>query len=74
MNVQVRPQQGAGASASRLAIADCDIHHSPRDFKMLYPYLEQRWRDHLAMFGQRPRQGNAGGPQFPKSQPVASRR
>ena len=64
----------APAASSRLAIADCDIHHSPRDFKMLYPYLEPRWRDHLDMFGQRPRQGNATGPQFPKSQPDASRR
>jgi predicted TIM-barrel fold metal-dependent hydrolase len=66
--------RSAPAASNRLAIADCDIHHSPRDFKMLYPYLEQRWRDHLDLFGQRPRQGNTTGPQYPKSQPDASRR
>ena len=41
---------------------------------MLYPYLEQRWREHLDLFGQRSRQGNHSGPQYPKSQPDASRR
>jgi predicted TIM-barrel fold metal-dependent hydrolase len=60
--------------ASRMAIADCDIHHSPREFTMLYPYLEPRWREHLDLFGPRPRQGNYSGPQYPKSQPDASRR
>lgn len=62
------------ATTSKLAIGDCDIHHSPRSFKLLYPYLEQRWREHLDLFGQRPRQGNYSGPQYPKSQPDASRR
>ena len=73
MNVQVRPEARPPA-ATKLGIADCDIHHSPRDFKMLYPYMAVRWQEHLSTFGQRPRQGNAGGPQFPKSQPDASRR
>jgi predicted TIM-barrel fold metal-dependent hydrolase len=71
IDVSIRP---APAGSNRLGIADCDIHHSPRDFKMLYPYLEQRWRDHLDQFGPRPRQGNTSGPQYPKSQPDASRR
>ena len=62
------------ASAIRMAIGDCDIHHSPRDFKLLYPYLARRWCDHLDQFGMRPRQGNYSGPQYPKSQPDASRR
>ena len=75
MNIELLPPSRAGpAAASRLAIADCDIHHSPRDFKLLYPYLEPRWREHLDLFGQRPRQGNYSGPQYPKSQPDASRR
>ena len=73
MNVETRPRP-ASPAATRLAIADCDIHHSPRDFKMLHPYLEPRWREHLDLFGQRPRQGNASGPQYPKGQPDASRR
>ena len=75
MNIEVRNRPAAGPSLqSRLAIADCDIHHSPKSFKLLYPYMEQRWRDHLDQFGQRARQGNYSGPQYPKGQPDASRR
>ena len=58
----------------RTMIADTDIHHSPRDFKLLYRYLPQHWQDHLSEYGQRARQGNASGPQYPKGQPDASRR
>ena len=75
MNVEVSNRTVTPATAtSRLAIADCDIHHSPRDFRLLYPYLEKRWQTHLDLFGSRPRQGNYSGPQYPKSQPDASRR
>ena len=74
MNLQVPNPAAGAASASRLAIADCDIHHSPRDFKLLYPYLEKRWRDHIDLFGSYSRQGMAKGPQYPKGQPDASRR
>ena len=75
MNAPMSTVRQAGTDApSRLAIADCDIHHSPRDFKLLYPYLEPRWREHIDMFGRHSRQGNYSGPQYPKSQPDASRR
>jgi predicted TIM-barrel fold metal-dependent hydrolase len=74
MTVEVRNAEAVRPAASKVAIADCDIHHSPRDFKMLYPYLEPRWREHLDLFGVRARQGNYSGPQYPKSQPDASRR
>jgi predicted TIM-barrel fold metal-dependent hydrolase len=73
MNVEVRTTP-ATPGISQLAIADCDIHHSPRDFKMLYKYLEPRWREHIDLFGVRARQGNYSGPQYPKGQPDASRR
>ena len=73
MTIEIRPEPQL-AAASRPAIADCDIHHSPKSFKLLYPYMAARWRDHLDMFGQRSRQGNAAGPQYPKGQPDASRR
>ena len=67
--------QPAGASATRLPIADCDIHHSPKQgMRGLYPYLEQRWRDHLDTFGPLPRQAFQSGPAYPKGQPDASRR
>jgi predicted TIM-barrel fold metal-dependent hydrolase len=62
-------------SASRLAIADCDIHHSPKlGMRGLYPYLEKRWQDHLEAFGPLPRQAFQAGPAYPKGQPDASRR
>ena len=74
MNVDVRGTGALGGGSSKIGIADCDIHHSPRDFKMLYAYLEPRWRAHIDQFGVRARQGNYSGPQYPKSQPDASRR
>ncbi len=74
MNVEVRDPALATAAASRMEIADGDIHHSPKSFKMIHKYLEKRWVDHLELFGQRARQGNASGPQYPKGQPDASRR
>lgn len=75
MNIDVRGAPAkAPAAESRVAIADCDIHHSPKNFKLVYPYLEKRWQEQLDLFGQRARQGNFSGPQFPKGQPDASRR
>ena len=64
----------APPAANRLAIADCDIHHSPRELRLLHKYLEPRWRERLDQFGVRTRSGNYSGPQYPKSQPDASRR
>jgi uncharacterized protein len=74
MNLQSPDSVNQTQSASRLTIADCDIHHSPRDFRLLYPYLEKRWHTHIDLFGSHSRQGNAKGPQYPKGQPDASRR
>jgi predicted TIM-barrel fold metal-dependent hydrolase len=76
MTVDIRDRNAAPASAAgRLAIADCDIHHSPKlGMRGLYPYLEQRWQAHLEAFGPLPRQAFQSGPAYPKSQPDASRR
>ena len=74
MNMQTPAALSRPQAVSRTVIADCDIHHSPSDFKLLYPYLEKRWRDHIDLFGSPSRQGFARGPQYPKSQPDASRR
>jgi hypothetical protein len=35
MNLQLPNSVNPAQPASRLTIADCDIHHSPRDFKLL---------------------------------------
>ncbi len=76
MNVDIRDRSATRATAAnRLAIADCDIHHSPAaGMKGLFPYMEKRWQDHLATYGALPRQAFQSGPAYPKSQPDASRR
>ncbi len=79
MNVQTRqtaaPQAGAQQTgASRLAVADCDIHPATRSEKDLFPWLERRWIDHIAQFGKPARHGWITGPAYPKGQPNASRR
>lgn len=76
MNIQVmeRPR-GAARAASRLAIADCDIHPSPKSLPVeIYPYLSKRWQRHLETYGFIYRQGFPTGPAFPKGQPDAARR
>ncbi len=62
------------AAAARLSIADCDIHPARSSARDLYPWLAKRWQEHLETFGTAPRQGFAGGPAYPKSQPNAARR
>lgn len=73
MNVQTRAQPAAEA-ASRLAIADGDIHPARKSNKELFPWLARRWQEELATIGQRFRQPYQQGPAYPKSQPNASRR
>jgi predicted TIM-barrel fold metal-dependent hydrolase len=75
MNVQVKQQpEAAPSTASRLAIADGDIHPTVRTPDELHPFLERRWIDHLGTFGGIGRKGFATGPAYPKGQPNASRR
>jgi len=81
MNVDVLNRSGTQpAAASRLAIADCDIHPRPAGAgiggvsKSLYPYLSQRWRDHVESFGITYRQQWEKGSAYPKGQPQACRR
>jgi predicted TIM-barrel fold metal-dependent hydrolase len=67
-------------AASRLAIADCDIHPRPAGVgiggvsKALYPYLSRQWRDHVETFGITYRQPWEKGAAYPKGQPQACRR
>ena len=81
MNVDVLNRSGLqAASASKLAIADCDIHPRPAGVgiggvsKSLYPYLSKRWVDHVEEFGITFRQPWEKGSAYPKNQPLASRR
>ncbi len=76
MNVHVinRPA-AAGKSSAGLAIADCDIHPSPKSLPVeIYPHLPKRWQRHLETYGLIYRQGFPTGPAFPKGQPDAARR
>jgi len=41
------------AAPARPAIIDCDLHNEIDSLKDLYPYLPQRWREHLETFGVR---------------------
>ena len=43
---------GTGVPA-RPAIIDCDLHNEIDSLEDLYPYLAQRWREHLDTFGLR---------------------
>lgn len=75
MNVEVLNRSGVQPAAqSKLAIADCDIHPRALGPTALYPWIEQRWRDHLETFGHTYRQPWMVGPAYPKAQPNASRR
>src|SRR4029453_2120291 len=38
---------------TRRALIDCDFHNELDSIKDLYPYLSQRWRDHLDAYGAR---------------------
>jgi uncharacterized protein len=63
MNVPVRDV----SAAQRLAIVDCDIHPVQRQKSDLAPFMEARWREHLATFGGHIRQGLwAGQNVFPR--------
>lgn len=80
MNVDVLNRTGVQPAAStKLAIADCDVHPRPAGTgiggvsKSLYPYLSQRWQDHVQEFGIQYRQPWEKGPAYPKGQPQACR-
>jgi predicted TIM-barrel fold metal-dependent hydrolase len=75
MNVQTRATPDAARqAASKVAVADCDIHPTTKSLDDLAPFLERRWREHLLAFGHSPRIGFQNGPAYPKGQPDAARR
>jgi hypothetical protein len=75
MNVEVTSRPDIQpAAASKLAIADGDIHPQRNAYKDLFPYMESRWVAMAKTFGSRPRQAYQAGPAYPKGQPNASRR
>ncbi len=74
MNVETRPDP-AKAQRAKLGIADCDVHPNPTSLEEeVFPFLEKKWRDYIETYGMAQRIGFAGGTQYPKGQPRASRR
>ena len=72
---RTKPEREAESlKATRLKVADCDLHPTPNSIKDLFPFMEKRWRDHFESFGARRRQGIFQGPAYPKGQPEAARR
>ncbi|MBV9170774.1 MAG: amidohydrolase [Chloroflexi bacterium] len=53
-----RPETAPQRTRTRRALIDCDFHDELDSIKDLYPYLSQRWRDHIDMYGTR---GALGG-------------
>lgn len=72
---EIRSETAAAApAASKLLIADGDIHPAKRSAQELYPWLSRQWQEHLSQYGSPARHGWQSGPAYPKSQPDASRR
>lgn len=51
---------------SRLRIVDCDIHPAQKSREAFFPYLEQRWVDHMQSFGTSIRQALVGQLAYPR--------
>ena len=74
MNIQLMDRVATDQKI-KLAIADCDIHPTPKSVPVeIYPYLSKRWQDYMETYGIIYRQGFPTGPAFPKGQPNAARR
>src|SRR5947208_4400793 len=55
-------QQTEPKARTRRALIDCDFHNELDSIKDLYPYLSQRWRDHIETYGTR----GHGGAYYPR--------
>jgi len=63
----------APRQSARLQIIDCDVHPSPRSPRDLYPFMSQRWREHLETYGSRKPVPFTGSYPYPKATPALSR-
>src|SRR5919205_71305 len=51
--VVAAPRPAQQPARTRRALIDCDFHNELDSIKDLYPYLSQRWRDHIDTYGTR---------------------
>ena len=73
MNAPVNIPRARQDADARTGIIDCDIHPFPRP-GALTKYLPQRWRDHIAEYGQMTAGIYAARGNYPRFQPYLSRR
>jgi uncharacterized protein len=59
--------------AERLSIIDCDIHPALKSLRDYDPFLEGRWRAHLAEYGDFSREPFSDTIQYPRMAPAISR-
>jgi predicted TIM-barrel fold metal-dependent hydrolase len=64
----------APPQVAKCGVIDCDIHPMLRSRRSLFPYLSQRWRDHLDSYGPSTRQPFVDSPAYPKWTPALSRK
>ena len=51
MNIQLMDRVATDQKI-KLAIADCDIHPTPKSVPVeIYPYLSKRWQDYMETYG-----------------------
>lgn len=62
-----------GRAEDRLAIVDCDIHPALRSLRDYDPFLEARWKRHLAEYGDYSREPFSDTIQYPRMAPAISR-
>lgn len=62
-----------GSNETGIEIIDCDIHPAFRSLRDYDPFLEKRWRDHLAEFGDYSREPFSDTIQYPRMAPAISR-
>src|SRR5258708_4665912 len=55
-------QEAEPKARTRRALIDCDFHNEIDSIKDLFPYLSQRWRDHIETYGTR----GPGGAYYPR--------
>ena len=73
MNINVRGQS-IDQQATRLAVVDCDIHPQMRANTDLFPFLAERWRNHMMTYGNSQRQALGETLAYPRMTPDVARR
>jgi len=63
----------SAAAKYKLQVIDCDIHPAMTSWKEVHPYLEQRWIEHLTVYGSHLRHAFSEALSHPRMSPDAAR-